>query len=223
MFIESSHLHEQLQLLEPITPLLLNPNATEKVVDKHLQELLHSFNALVGHSYGHATSFQPNREWGILHQLHHYLVLFINKIGAEFITPLIAIQNELRETLLLTLQCRDFLRFLKEPHMRATTTQYVSFIRSYSQVTANVTKLIQAIHELIPHFKDDENLLFFLLRHQQNLNRLYGKEFLSTLLLSLFPDGLQEMEEFLHTKYSARSFHHILPQISEHFAALRET
>lgn len=70
------------------------------------------------------------------------------------------------------------------------------------------------LDELIT-FRDDENVLFFLLRHQAEFDHIYSASMVRKTLETLFPEGLKTASNFLAGRYERRGFYHIIPVISQ--------
>ncbi len=84
------------------------------------------------------------------------------------------------------------------------------------------TKLKEVVLKLIPHFQDNENVLYFLLNHQKEFNKIYRKPIVSKLFKELFKGGLSEVKAFLIKRFSQREFHHLLPLVDKKMALLEE-
>ena len=84
------------------------------------------------------------------------------------------------------------------------------------------TKLKEIILKLIPYFHDNENVLYYLLNRQKELNKFYRKPIVSKLFKELFKGGLSDAKAFLIRKFTQREFHHLLPLIDEKMALLEE-
>jgi hypothetical protein len=70
-------------------------------------------------------------------------------------------------------------------------------------------------------FHDDENVLFFLLRHEKEWKQYAGKRFVPNLLRKLFPQGIEEAEGWMMKRYAVRGFIDLLPVIQEKMALMR--
>lgn len=226
VLVEFFQAHKQLQIMEPLLPSSLDRKMAKGIPHAHLPALIQGFTLLSGSSQGYVRDFSWNNEWGILTKLNHYFFLFVRNKITEYDT-LLPLQNDLHKALLAALQCRDFLRFVQEHeqenHVTTTTLRYTTFFRNIIHIHTTFAKLARTVTHTIPQFHEDENLLFFLIRHQTEFNDTYEGGFLLNLLKSLFPGGLKQLETFLFTKYTARSFHHLLPIISEKLVQLTQS
>lgn len=73
--------------------------------------------------------------------------------------------------------------------------------------------------EFLFTFEPDENLYYYLLRHQEECKKTFGRVF----LLNFFKkkhQGLKQTEQFLIDKYQERGFLHLKPSIRNYLAGL---
>lgn len=76
------------------------------------------------------------------------------------------------------------------------------------------------IAQLLFSLPPDENLYFFLLRHQKECKDIFGTTFLISLLNHTHPQGLKQTERFLNQRYQRRGFGHLKPTIRTLIASL---
>jgi hypothetical protein len=83
-----------------------------------------------------------------------------------------------------------------------------------------VVKLIKTVEsfrkswpKMLIDFRQDENILFFLLRRRVDLDPLCGIGFVRELMRKLWPKGRQELESFVLSAYRNRGFDQLVPQI----------
>lgn len=69
-------------------------------------------------------------------------------------------------------------------------------------------------------FSDDENVVYFFLRHYKEFDELILKGFVCKLLNKMYPHGIAEAEKFLLKRYSVRGFNNLLANISAKIAEL---
>lgn len=77
------------------------------------------------------------------------------------------------------------------------------------------TRLLGALKKIIFDFREDENVLFFLLRHRQALDLMFGEKFVHKTLTRLFPDGLKEAQQFILARYQKRGFNTLTTEIEQ--------
>ena len=69
-------------------------------------------------------------------------------------------------------------------------------------------------------FKEDENVLFFILRHKTQLEEAFGEKFVELLFKKMHRDGSAGIEKLLLKQYSKRGFDTLLPVIKAKMAQL---
>lgn len=86
---------------------------------------------------------------------------------------------------------------------------------------AGALKFLKAMEQLarrLPPFIDsfykDENVLFFLARHSERFNALYGRGFMQILFQSNHYQGTAHIRSFLLKRYEQRGFSHLAPEIN---------
>ncbi len=88
-----------------------------------------------------------------------------------------------------------------------------SFPAKFDKVQHAAQKLKKALAKAIPCFKDDENVVFFIIRHHTTFSSIYGTDFVVKLIDKMYPGGLKEAKAFLQQAYTRRKFFHLLPSI----------
>lgn len=99
-------------------------------------------------------------------------------------------------------------------------TDYSVLLKMIEKVTVSMHNLERLIVRLLLQFQDDENVIFFLLRHQSQFDEVYGSHFVVNLFKQMYPNGVQEAGHFLLKRYAKRGFSHILPSIASKIATL---
>lgn len=99
--------------------------------------------------------------------------------------------------------------------------------RGLDEVQLELHKLSLAIKHLgrlvvkvIEEFADDENVIFFVLRHFEQFDEHFGNGFVAKLFKKMYKGGRDEAARMLSTKYSKRGFVHLLPIIATRMAEL---
>jgi hypothetical protein len=94
-------------------------------------------------------------------------------------------------------------------------------IRSCSKTLSTVKQKMQkqlaemwfALEPFMEKYKDDENLVLFLLKNMQEIDLLAQRSYLHGFLLKLHPLGLAELCEKLCDNYHHRGFYFLIPEI----------
>lgn len=157
-------------------------------------------------------SYLPwNLHEGTLARLKSHCLIFAQNAdndGKEFM----AIQHYAEKTWQHCLQILDLLH-----EMPDKCTPLFAILEKACGAMHRFAKLIPKI---IHQFKEDENVIFFVLRHHQQLDKLYGKRFIYKLFSRIYPNGMQDVQNLLNTNYLARNFDNITPVIARMIAEL---
>jgi hypothetical protein len=84
----------------------------------------------------------------------------------------------------------------------------------------NIARVSHLLLSLILCYRDNENVLYFLLNRQEELDNLYHSSCLTHLFEQMYPGGVKEAKELLIKRYTIRGFHHLLAHINQKMAAL---
>lgn len=91
------------------------------------------------------------------------------------------------------------------------------------KINKNIKKLAECASEVVFKFRNDENVIFFLLVYHHSLDTIYGKEFVLKCLRKMFAKKeLSVVEDFLVFKYTERGFKHLIPVIHEKIEAIEK-
>lgn len=74
-------------------------------------------------------------------------------------------------------------------------------------------EIFLALEPFIKACKENENLIFFLLKHREEIDQCMQKNYIHALLLKLHPAGLSELCEKLCDNYHHRGFYFLIPEI----------
>ena len=85
--------------------------------------------------------------------------------------------------------------------------------RSKKTIIKQLQKIFLSMEPFIERCKDNENLIFFLLQHREEIDQLVQENYLCTLLLKLHPHGLMDLGEKLCDNYHHRGFYFLIPQL----------
>ncbi|MCH9609421.1 MAG: hypothetical protein S4CHLAM45_05620 [Chlamydiales bacterium] len=115
------------------------------------------------------------------------------------------IETPLDEALLAAKECQYALH-------KEEVCPKASFERLKKEMLIFTAKLLEQIH----FYEKNGPLLFFLLRKQTAIDRIYGKGTTAKKVLSFFSNGVKEASQFLTHCFSKRGFSHLLPTINKH-------
>ncbi|MCI0381947.1 MAG: hypothetical protein L0207_02705 [Chlamydiae bacterium] len=78
---------------------------------------------------------------------------------------------------------------------------------------------LKSIYDFLEPFllqcKENENLLFFLLKNQDTINTISYPETLANLLKKIHPKGMNHLANLLRTRYQARGFSQLSDEVDE--------
>jgi hypothetical protein len=111
------------------------------------------------------------------------------------------------------------------PQLKKATLQFLQLVNQLivypgpkkNQLTAQCSKYLPEIFLALEPFvkacKENENLIFFLLKHRAEIDQCIQKNYIHALLLKLHPSGLSELCEKLCDNYHHRGFYFLIPEI----------
>jgi hypothetical protein len=82
-----------------------------------------------------------------------------------------------------------------------------------SKYIKTLPALFLGLEPFISACKENENLIFFLLKAKEDIDECLGQGYLRSLLLNLHPNGLDELCEKLCDNYHHRGFYFLIPEI----------
>lgn len=72
-----------------------------------------------------------------------------------------------------------------------------------------IKKVLKLLLELLPLYRDNPQVLYYILSHNEQFD-------VKNLFKPLFVGGLSEAEAFLSKEFEKKGFHHLLPHIHKH-------
>ena len=82
----------------------------------------------------------------------------------------------------------------------------------------NLPQLFFALEPFFRACRENENLIFFLLKHKEEIESFMKKGYLHAFLLSLHPAGLFDLCKKLCDNYHYRGFYFLIPEIKRLFS-----
>lgn len=170
-----------------------------------------SWSKLVGCSNESMRFITWNLSNGTLIKLKNYCTLFVqnNSAGNK---EAMALVHYADKAWLTSLQGLEFIKEL--PRTRTELRELIEKIRT------TLNRFSKLIVRMFFHFREDENVIFFLVRNYQPFDNLHGAKFVSKLLGRLYPKGCQEARQFIETRYRERGFENMLSIIDKLFTEL---
>lgn len=187
----------------------------EKMCYEHNVELIKSIkiilDRLVGLKHDHCKRFSTNMTEGILTRLKMHCINFCQASDGEA-KELLAMQHYAEKS---WQNCMLAVDALGDAHNKCGPL--FAYLEKASNALHRLGKLTA---RLMQHYRDDENVVFFVLRHKDSFEKAFGKRFVTKLFCRMYPKGLSEAENFLVKKYKERSFENIAPVINRLFTEL---
>lgn len=203
-----------IQCLDTLCHRKLLPVA-EDMYNQHNQELIKKIEKilerLIGAKSDYIKRFSSSINEGILTRFKMHCIVFCQQFDGEA-KELLAVQHYAEKVWQNCMLAVDAL--VDAPNKWA---QLFTYLEKVSNALHRLGKLIT---RLIQQFRDDENVVFFVLRHKESFDKAFGKRYVTKLFCRLYPKGLREAEHFLIKKYMDRSFDNITPMIKRLFTEL---
>lgn len=174
------------------------------------EKIIGNLTELVGPAQGQMRLFSWPQD-GSLAKLKHYCALLCQACDVHDV-QFIQLHEEAHQAWRLSVQLFDLLKpslpvFKAKKNPSATT-----ILRRLSR---SIEKLGKKVVRIIQDFRHDENVIYFMLRHHQQLDSLYGENFVARLFKKFFPQKNKGVGEFLIQRYTERGFSHLIPVIQE--------
>lgn len=198
-FIDAYTEIQRIDSLRRTTPSPSNESAPQD--DTPIKEALIK---LLGSPKEYMRIFSWNFSEGLLAKLRTYCALFIQNAESDE-KDLIAIQHYADKVWQGCLQAIDSLQ--ENPKDRAL------FLNPLDKAITAMQRLAKLIARLVHQFRDDENAIFYVLRHHKILDKLYGHRFIVKLMGKIYTKGLKEAHFFLVKKYQQRGFDQVVSAI----------
>lgn len=126
------------------------------------------------------------------------------------------LQQNSNQAWLICMQCIDILRALKEEGPNPKVGE--ALCKTIQKLMMCLSRIGKTLIPLIETFKDDENVLFFIVRHSHELDDLFGDKFVTHLFTKMHREGSAGIEKLLIKHYSKRGFDNLLPVIKAKMA-----
>lgn len=172
--------------------------------DPHFHLIAVALTKLAGSPKDHMRLFSWNFSEGLLAKLRSYCTLFLQNDDTNE-KEWIAIQHYADKIWQACMQAIDAVQDIpQDRHI---------LILALDKASAAMQRLAKIIARLIHQFRDDENVIFYVLRHHKIFDKLYGHRFTVKLMAKIYPKGVKEVYLLLAKKYQERGFDNLLPTI----------
>lgn len=176
-----------------------------------IEELTTGLKKLAGSPHEYMRLFPWNHNNGILAKLKNYCSLFSQNTYSKE-KESIALQHYAEKAWVFCLETLDILY--------ESTDGSTAHVNPLNKAYNALQRISRVIARLLVQFRDDENVVFFVLRHHDQFDGLYGTKFVSRLFCRMYPKGLAETAHFLSTKFGTRGFENILPIVKTKISEL---
>ena len=184
-----------------------------------LNEITIALQQMMGHHEEilHGLSWRP--ESGSIVKLRNYCTQF-----AESAMPgdkvAITMQQYADQAWLITSQSITTIKIIIKNGNENTTSKEI--VKTVEKLDKVLKKLSNLILKALTRYKLNENVLFYLLRHQEHITSSFGLTQSSQLFKRLFKDGVREAVQFMTSRYALRGFQQLIPIISSRAAELEK-
>jgi hypothetical protein len=179
-----------------------------------------SINKLAGPARGCMRLFSWNLEDGILSRLKNYCANFT--LEAKDSNPgILKMHAYLNQAFISCRKTLDVIGLFEERDLSQQNRQALHKV--LTKVIQQMGRFSKMTAKLMQQFSTDENVVFFMLRHKSELDRLYGSQFVYKLINKMYPKGVEEAKDFLLKQYGQRGFDHLIPLIIKKISELKAT
>lgn len=192
------------------TSLPINWNAD---CEQSLCKIKSILKSLGGVSYNQQRLFSWGHDESTLGKLKNTCALFCRNVGKDDKNAA-TLHRHCHRAWLLCLQSLDLLRSLKGDKNEDPSFSFPLLLNLIEKMANALHRFSRLITRLLHDFKEDENVLFFVLRHQEQIDGLFGSHFVVQLLTEMF-SNLGNAEQYISRKYEDRGFNHLLPLITK--------
>lgn len=199
---------------DSLSKIYLTPH--QKYTKAGRENLHHAFDLMTRLSGGtsqYMRIFAWNLNEGIIAKFKQYATFFANNLDPQD-TLAIQLERQAERTWTDCLVCLDQTREqITLPSKEPADLRLL--ISNAEKLHVRVEKISQILAKILHQFRDDETVLYYLLRNQTALSEIWGVAFLPDLFLKLFPEGKEEVECFLSSRYNKRHFTHVIPNLTQ--------
>jgi hypothetical protein len=173
-----------------------------------------SLTVLAGSAKDYMRIFSWNFSEGLLTKLKIYCSMLLQN-GGESEKDYMATQHYAEKVWQGCLQALDA--------VRETPVERAAVATAVEKASTAMHRFAKQVARLVHQFKEDENVIFFIVRNHKVLDSLYGNRFTFKLLHKLYSKGHREAQQFLISKYTERRFHNVLTKIKSCIAEIEAT
>ncbi len=189
-------------------------------VDSHLDKLLSSVTQLTGSSMINEHISPWDSKSGSLSKLRHHCYPFVNRSDSKD-KSIVNLNICVSKAFHSSLQAREIIIYLQqEKHNVKGVPDYAMLYQLLDRLIDNINRVSRLILRIIIQYRDNENVVYFLLRKRDELNTLYKTDLVSKIFRKMYPNEVEEAGQLLMKKYSDRGFKNLLNAIATKIAEL---
>ena len=193
-------------------------NHLAAATDWQLSKMMGSLSQLTGSPLSDHTSPWDRGALGKL----KYLTTALAELTGE--TSIQELSGAVNRAFFAALETRDILPgFLRRPLQKDRLQATVLCSPHLRRLSENLERVANLIPSIIQEYRGDENVLLFVVKKRADFDTLYGTSFTKNLLLTMFPEGLCDLQTLIEERYRERGFEKIADTISHKLADIQLT
>jgi hypothetical protein len=192
---------------------------TEEQLSETFQALAEHMSKLSGSSQHYMRLLSWNDD-GFLTKLKNYCALLCQQDTGEDRNQT-KMYLEVNQAWLLSMQFLDIIRAMSmQPQPEESINENGLHI-AQEKLNRSIQRLSRLVMRMVLQYRDDENVVYFLIRHKKQLDELYKPGYVASIIRKMFPKGTQNITQFLVTRYTERGFDSLIPVIQKKIAELK--
>lgn len=181
-----------------------------------LCELIHISQHLAGSSYAYMRLFSWNHEGEILHKLNNYCALF-SRLSTLDPSQSTKFYQHANQMWISCIRLHDLFCSMLDTPQKNWSGPLSNFHAQMARLTNGIKRFTVMLAQIIPKYSNDENIIFFILRHANEFDVIYNQGFVKNLFNKISPDGLDYLQNSIVDKYKNRGFDNLIPIINTKF------
>lgn len=165
-------------------------------------------------------AFPWTQDKGCLNKLRHYCFL-LSQMWHEN-SDVANMNIRVSKAFHSSLQLKEVVLSLKRESLDQQVANFIPLYQLLDKLVDNMRMASRLILKIILQFKDNENVIYFLLRHQQEFNRVYKTHFVKKILEKMYPEGIKKAKDIVLEKYVKRGFGNLVEKIQALFVLVDE-
>lgn len=175
--------------------------------------------SLSGSMLDYMRIFSWNQEGGLLRRLSNYCSIFSQQ-SKKHHKEAQSMQRYANQAWLYCIECHDIIADIRNMPFAKTIGHREILYKHLMKIIKLIEQIAAKLPFIIEDFSNDENVIFFVLRHREDFDSLIRPGLVKAILKRCYSKGLKQTEKFLIDRYKERGFKQLLPIISENIQAL---